>query len=85
MIHDICMQEWYTCKLGHEVDASRVQDKVCMERLKDMYYEVHLQVLITYYTEVLGQSLPKSEAKAMILWPKTDLPREIYVRVSRKH
>jgi hypothetical protein len=56
-----------------------------MERLKDMYYEAHLQVLITYYAEVLGQSLLKSKARAMNLWPETDLPREIYVRVSRKH
>jgi hypothetical protein len=61
------MQEWYTCEPRHEVEASRVQDNVCMERLKDMYYEAHLQVLITYYAKVLGQSLSKSEARAMIL------------------
>jgi hypothetical protein len=42
MIHDICMQERYMCEPGHEIEASRVQDKVCMERLKDMYYEAHL-------------------------------------------
>jgi hypothetical protein len=56
-----------------------------MERLKDMYYEAHLQVLINYHAEVLGQSLPKSQARAMILSPETDLPKEIYLRVSRKH
>ena len=85
MIHDICMQECYTCEPGHEIEASRVQDRVCMERLKDMYYEAHLQVLINYHAEVLGQSLPKSQARAMILSPETDLPREIYLQVSRKH
>jgi hypothetical protein len=36
------MQEWYTCESGHEIEASRVPDKVCMERLKDMYYKAHL-------------------------------------------
>jgi hypothetical protein len=36
------MQEWYTCEPGHEIKASRVQDKVYMEILKDMYYKVHL-------------------------------------------
>jgi hypothetical protein len=36
------MQEWYTCEPGDEIEVSRVLDKVCMERLKDMYYKVHL-------------------------------------------
>jgi hypothetical protein len=56
-----------------------------MERLKDMYYKVHLQVLVNYHVEVLGQSLLKLQARAMILSPETDLPMEIYPWVSRKH
>jgi hypothetical protein len=85
MIRAICMQEWFTCEQGYEVQASAMQDKVAKGRLKDMYYEAHVQVLITYYADVLRQRLPKEEARKMILDPDTDIDREFYLQVSRKH
>jgi hypothetical protein len=50
-----------------------------------MYYEAHVQVLTSYYADVLRQRLPKEEARKMILDPDTDIDREFYLQVSRKH
>jgi hypothetical protein len=40
--------------------VARVQEVVCKERLKDMYHEAHLQAVISYYTDMLGQVVKKS-------------------------
>ena len=85
MIHAICVQEWFTCEPGYESQASVVQDKVAKGRVKDMYYEVHVQVLITYYADVKHERLPKKEARRMILDENTDIDRESYLQVSMKH
>jgi len=42
------------CEEEKEVKAVKVQDKVCKERLKDMYFEAHIQCVISYHHEVLG-------------------------------
>jgi len=36
------MQEWFVCEEGKEAEAAKIQDKVCRERLKDMYSEAHI-------------------------------------------
>ena len=79
------MQEWFTCEQGYEVQVSAMQDKVAKGRLKDMYYEAHVQVLITYYADVKHERLAKKDAGRMILEEATDIDRESYLQVSRKH
>jgi hypothetical protein len=79
------MQEWFVCEEGKEVEAAKVQDKVCRERLKDMYSEAHIQCVISYHLEVLGQKMTKKQAREMIMLPDTDITREQYMQVSRKH
>jgi hypothetical protein len=81
MIHDVCMQEFFTCQEGHQVEAARVQNRVCRERLKDMYHEARLQCIITYSADVLGRVVRKSEAREMILQRETDLTRDQYIQV----
>jgi hypothetical protein len=49
-----------------------------------MFYEAHVQCLISYHTNVLKEKLDKTDARKMIQWPKTDMPREAYMLVSRK-
>jgi hypothetical protein len=78
------MQEYFMCDPGHEDEASVVQDRVCQDRLKDMFYEAHVQCLISYHANVLKEKLDKTDARKMIQWPKTDMPREAYMLVSRK-
>ena len=85
MIRAICVQEWFTCESGYEAQASVVQDKVAKGRLKDMYYEAHVQVLITYYADVKHERLAKKDARTMILEEATDIDRESYLQVSRKY
>jgi hypothetical protein len=79
------MQEWFVCEEGKEAEAAKVQDKVCRERLKDMYSEAHIQCVISYHHEVLGQKVTKKQAREMIMLPDTDITREQYMQVSRKH
>jgi len=62
-----------------------VQDKVCRERLKDLYHEGRIQCIIIYNANVLGRVVRKREARQMMLQRETDLTREQYLQVSRKH
>jgi hypothetical protein len=73
------------CEEGKEAEAAKIQDKVCRERLKDMYSEAHIQCVISYHHEVLGQKVTKKHAREMIMFPDTDITREQYMQVSRKH
>ena len=61
------------------------QEETCKDRLKDMYHEARIQCVMTYYADVLGRSVMKSQAREMVLDPKTDITREQYLQVSRKH
>lgn len=72
------MQDWFRCDTGYEARASAVQDKA-------MYYEAHVQVLVTYYADVKNETLPKKAAKKMIHYPDTDLPKDKYMQVIMKH
>ena len=85
MIDDVCMQDYFTCEDGKQAEAARVQDKVCRERLKDLYHEGRIQCIITYNADVLGRVVRKREARQMMLQRETDLTREQYLQVSRKH
>lgn len=71
--------EYFRCEPEHEIEASAVQDGVAMLRLKGMYYEAHIQVLITYHADVLGQRLSKDAARKMIQDSDTDIDRESYL------
>ena len=79
------MQDYFTCEDGKQAEAARVQDKVCRERLKDLYHEGRIQCIITYNADVLGRVVRKREARQMMLQRETDLTREQYLQVSRKH
>lgn len=78
------MQNWFTCEPGYEAQAAAQQEVSAMSRLKDMYYESHVRVLIKYYADVKREKLTKKEAKKMLHYPHTDLDREIYLSVIRK-
>ena len=79
------MQDYFTCEDGKQAEAVRVQDKVCRERLKDLYHEGRIQCIIIYNANVLGRVVRKREARQMMLQRETDLTREQYLQVSRKH
>ena len=79
------MQDYFTCEDGKQAEAARVQDKVYRERLKDLYHEGRIQCIITYNADVLGRVVRKREARQMMLQRETDLTREQYLQVSRKH
>ena len=79
MIHDACMQDFFRCAPGYEGRAERVQDKVCRNRLSDLYHETWLQCIINYNGNVLGDMVRKQEARTMTL------TREQYLQVSTKH
>jgi len=81
MIHDVCVQDFFTCEEGREQHAARVQEAVCKDRLKDLYHEAHLQCVISYYTDVLGQVVKKPQVREMILQRETDLTEAQYMQV----
>ena len=86
MMHDVCMQEWYVIEDGAPADrVAYAQEETCKDRVKDMYHEARIQCVMTYYADVLGRSVMKSQAREMVLDPKTDLTREQYIQVSMKH
>ena len=53
------MQDFFRCALGYEGRAKRVQDKVCRNRLSDLYHETRLQCIINYNGNVLGEVVRK--------------------------
>jgi hypothetical protein len=75
------MQDYFTCEEGKQVEAARVQDRVCRERLKDMYHEARVQCIITYSADVLSKKVTKADARQMMLQRETDLTREQYLQV----
>lgn len=79
------MQDWFRCDTGYETRASAVQDKAAKLRVKDMYYEAHVQVLVTCYADTKDETLPKKVAKRMLHYPDTDLAKELYMQVITKH
>jgi len=81
MIHDVCVQDFFTCEEGREQHAARVQEAVCKDRLKDLYHEEHLQCVISYYADVLGQVVKKPQVREMILQRETDLTEAQYMQV----
>lgn len=85
MIHDVCMQGYFTCEAGQEELAARVQDRVCRERLKDLYHEARVQCIVTYNADVLGKVVRKHEARQMMLQRETDLTRDQYIQVCITH
>lgn len=78
-IHDVCMQDFFTCEPGHEEKAAQVQDRVCRARLGHLYHETRLQCIINHRADVFGEKVSKSEARGMTL------TREEYELVSMKH
>jgi hypothetical protein len=52
---DVYVQLYYKLEAGQDEErAAWQQEAVCKDRLKDLYHEVHLQAVITYYADVLG-------------------------------
>jgi len=81
MIHDVCVQDFFTCEEGREQHAARVHEAVCKDHLKDLYHEAHLQCVISYYADVLGQVVKKPQVREMILQRETDLTEAQYMQV----
>ena len=79
------MQNYFTCEAGKEEEAARVQDRVCRERLKDLYHETRVHCITSYNADVLGKVVKKNEAREMMLQRETDLTREQYIQVRRTH
>jgi hypothetical protein len=79
---DVCVQLYYKLEEGQDEErAARQQEAVCKDRLKDLYHEAHLQAVITYYANVLGQVVKKDRVRELILDRETDLTEEQYLQV----
>jgi hypothetical protein len=73
---------YYKLEEGQDEErAARQQEAVCKDHLKDLYHEVHLQAVITYYADVLGQVVKKDRVKELILDRETNLTEEQYLQV----
>lgn len=79
------MQNYFTCEAGQEELAAIVQDRVCRERLRDLYHEGRVQCIISYHADVLGKVVKKDEARQMMLHRETDLTRDEYIQVCITH
>jgi hypothetical protein len=42
MIHDVCVQGYWKCADGKEVEAAIVLENICHARLRDMYHDAHI-------------------------------------------
>ena len=56
-----------------------VADKAAKKLIKDMHYELRIQAVIQYHTEIFRVRLPKSAARIMRLTP------EQYLKVNIEH
>ena len=82
MMFDVYVQLYYKLEEGQDEErATRVQEAVCKECLKDLYHEAHLQCVISYYADVLGQVVKKPQVRDMILQRETDLTEAQYMQV----
>ena len=79
------MQDFFTCEASKEAEAHQVQDRVAKSRLSDLYHEARIQCIIDYNADVLGRAVKKVDAREMMLDRETDLTREQYLQVNRKH
>jgi hypothetical protein len=59
------MQDSYRVELGFEQQAMRVAETACCKLVKDMHYEAHVQAVIQYHAEYLGEKVKKPVAKHM--------------------
>ena len=62
-----------------------MQDRVAKSRLSDLYHEARIQCIINYNADVLGRAVKKVDARETMLARETDLTREQYLQVNRKH
>jgi hypothetical protein len=65
------------------VRASRQQDLVCVDRLKDMYHEARTQAVISYYANVKKERVDKLQVREMLCQEETDLTKEQYMQVTK--
>jgi hypothetical protein len=64
------------------VRASRQQDLVCVDRLKDMYHEARTQAIISYYAN-MKERVDKLQVREMLCQEETDLTEEQYMQVTK--
>ena len=79
------MQDFFACEAEKEAEAHQVQDRVAKSRLLDLYHEARIQYIINYNSDVLGRAVKRVDAREMMLARETDLTREQYLQVNRKH
>jgi hypothetical protein len=85
MMFDACVQLYFQLEEGQDlVQASRHQDLVCADRLKDMFYEARTQALISYYANFKSMKVDKEQVREMMSHEETDLTEEQYMLVISK-
>jgi hypothetical protein len=81
---DVCVQLYFRCDEGvTDARKDKQQEAVCKDRLKDLYYEAHLQAFIDYYANKLGQTIKKLVVRQCILNRETNLTEEQYMQVMK--
>ena len=75
----IYMQDFYRCESGYESAATTLAHIVCAKLVKDMHYEAHVQVVISYNANFLKVKVSKAEARNM------RLTKEQYMQVHIEH
>ena len=73
------MQDFYRCEPGYEARAEAVATRCCKKLVVDMHYEARIQAIVTYHGSILGEMIPKCEARLLLLtWDQ-------YLEVSTHH
>jgi len=73
------MQDFYRCEPVYEARAETVATRCCKKLVVDMHYEARIQAIVTYHRSIMGERIPKSEARLLSLtWDQ-------YLEVSTHH
>ena len=72
------MQTHFRCVDGEEEEAAKVVRNSCKKKVSEMWYEARIGAAINYHARVLGQKLPKEEARSVTL------TRDQYLQVNEK-
>jgi len=73
------MQDVFICQEGLEDRVSLVATKCCKKLMNDMYYEVRIQVIVTYNMVFFRTKATKAYARTMAL------TRQQYLAVNLEH
>ncbi|XP_022681881.1 uncharacterized protein LOC111257092 [Setaria italica] len=71
--------DFFRCQEGYEARENAVADKAAKKLIKDMHYEVRVQVIVTYHMGILRVKISKTETRTM------KLTRKEYLKVNIEH